>query len=169
MYYDNPRQIQYYYEKIRTFRCLGVTDKELGPSLVDRCKKIIEIRLALVDMKCDIPLHIFGCLDPLCCLLFFLCGADVFDGLSWLRYAYLNNVAIYLEQAAILKGNCTLNDEDVLAASWIGNLNLLGKVQKSMMKYSSTFNANELPISIKERKLLKTVLREAGLSTKGVL
>ncbi len=35
-----------------------------------------------------IPLHIFGCLTPKEIIMYYLCGADIFDGLSWQRYFF---------------------------------------------------------------------------------
>ena len=84
--------------KYSHFDIIGFTEKELGVSILERCMNIIRIRYALIEEELDIPIHIFGCLDPLSIIIYFSCGADIFDGLSWLRYNFDNDsgVAIYI-------------------------------------------------------------------------
>src|SRR5699024_2400896 len=81
---------------ISNFDILGLTEKELGYSVIERCTNIYRIRLALEKANVNIPIHIFGCLDPLNILIYFLCGADIFDGLSWLRFSYSENKPMYI-------------------------------------------------------------------------
>jgi len=50
---------------------------------------------ALDKADSNIPIHVFGSLDPISTPLYFLSGADYFDGLTWLRYAYLDGYAVY--------------------------------------------------------------------------
>lgn len=156
-------------DDLKSFRCFGVTDKELGDSLVNRCRKIIQIRSLFDRLNISIPIHIFGCLDPLTSLLFFLCGADVFDGLSWLRYVYRDNRLVYLQQAAILGDNSNLSDQEILTASWIDNLEAINKLQNSMRLYAQTFNPNYLILTKEERDVFRSVLGRAEISTDGVL
>jgi len=53
------------------------------------------IRLKVSANGLNQPIHIFGSLDPISTPLYFLSGADLFDGLTWLRYAYKDGLAIY--------------------------------------------------------------------------
>ena len=76
------------------FDVIGVTEKELGETLLDR----------LVES----PIHVFGSLDPILTPLYFMAGAEIFDGLSWLRYAYVDGLSIQPDQLAALRG--TLED-----------------------------------------------------------
>lgn len=71
-----------------SFCVLGVTEKELGGSMLERCRSLLRIRGALREVGSETPIHVFGCLEPLSILSYFFCGADVFDGLSWLRFAF---------------------------------------------------------------------------------
>jgi hypothetical protein len=150
-------------------RCVGVTDKELGASVVDRCRSIATLRTCLQRSGMDLPIHVLGCLDPLNCALFFLCGADVFDGLSWLRYAYIGNAATYMQQAPLIAAGAELRDEDVAFSCWVANLDVLGRVQRSLEEFGAHPDARSLLLSQAERQSLSTVLRKAGISTEGVI
>lgn len=79
----------------RDFDIIGVTEKELGNSIITRMANIAAIRIALDDKHIRTPLHIFGSLDPITSVLYFLSGAEIFDGLTWLRYGYSAGHACY--------------------------------------------------------------------------
>ena len=159
-FYGNPNALIKYKEQLKKFRCIGVTDKELGNSLIDRCLKIIEIRSTLIECECNnLPIHVFGCLDPLISLLFFLCGADVFDGLSWLRYVYQNNSLLYRQQFSIYNHNFNLSDQEICIASWIDNLDALCNLRNRMKNYSETFNVSSLYLNEQEINWLFPISR----------
>jgi hypothetical protein len=162
-YHTSPRDVVAHIDTIRRFRCFGVTDKELGPSLVHRCRMIAELRCAFEDARCEIPIHVFGCLDPLCSTLYFLCGADVFDGLSWLKYAFVDNTAVYIEQAALLKNAAHLKYEDLLAFVWVNNLKKIELLQNRLSKYAGAFRATDLSLSEDELGLLQGVMSKAEI------
>jgi hypothetical protein len=82
---------------------VGVTEHELGSSLIDRVRAVALIRKGLDDCGFELPLHIFGALDPLYVPLYFAAGADIFDGLTWLRYSYWHGLALHREQAPLLE------------------------------------------------------------------
>ena len=71
-----------------TFDIIGVTEKELGKTMLDRMAQITSLRLAMDGAGVRTPLHVFGALDPLSVCLYYIAGAEIFDGLTWLRYAY---------------------------------------------------------------------------------
>ena len=76
------------------FSIIGFTEKELGPSLLKRMTAIARVRRALKEVNLDLPIHVFGSLDTISTPLYFLAGADIFDGLTWLRYAFRDGVRI---------------------------------------------------------------------------
>jgi hypothetical protein len=89
---------------------LGVTEKDIGPPWFAAVTYVQALRYEL-DAAFDryVPLHIFGCLDPQTIPYLFFAGADVFDGLAWMRYYFRNQHAYYakeyeyeLEAAALL-------------------------------------------------------------------
>jgi queuine/archaeosine tRNA-ribosyltransferase len=41
------------------------------------------------------PIHVFGCFDPQTIVHLFFAGADVFDGLAWMRYYFHNGHSFY--------------------------------------------------------------------------
>ena len=53
-------------------------------------KNIAQIRRALDGVGLDTPLHVFGSLDTVTTPMYFMAGADIFDGLTWLRFAFYN-------------------------------------------------------------------------------
>jgi hypothetical protein len=84
------------------FDIIGVTEKELGNSLLNRLHNVARIRLALDAAQVTAPIHVFGSLDPLTVPLYFAAGAEILDGLSWLRFYYHEGLALYLDYAAVL-------------------------------------------------------------------
>jgi hypothetical protein len=90
------------YASLRRFDIIGVTEKELGKNLKDRLKRIASLRAHLDDAGIQAPIHVWGGLDPVLTPLFFFAGAEIFDGVSWLRYAFRHGVALNRECGAIL-------------------------------------------------------------------
>jgi hypothetical protein len=87
------------------FDVIGITEKELGDTLLDRLVTLAQLRKLLDANGCaGTPIHVFGSLDPLHTPLYFMAGAEIFDGLSWLRYAYVDGLSIHPDQLAVLHG-----------------------------------------------------------------
>jgi hypothetical protein len=79
---------------LRGFHIIGVTEKELGRDLIERLKRVALLRQKLDEQGVGAPIHVWGGLEPLASPLFFFAGAQIVDGVSWLRYAYRNGLAI---------------------------------------------------------------------------
>lgn len=105
--------------KFLAFDIIGVTEKELGRDLLDRLKTLAKLRLAMDRENITAPIHVWGGLDPVHTPLYFLAGAEIFDGISWLRYAYLDDVAVYRDSYSVLTGavETTLDESRTLAMS----------------------------------------------------
>jgi len=101
--YLNVNEIIPHIEKLRAFDTVGLTEKELGKNIIDRLKKLTKIRAAMDRENVNIPIHVWGGLDPVFTPLYFFAGAEIFDGVSWLRYAYYNGMAIYRDAYNILE------------------------------------------------------------------
>lgn len=84
-------------KKIEQFDILGLTEKELGNSILERCSNIVKIREEMIMKHIEIPIHIFGCLDPLTVVPYFICGADIFDGLNWLKFSFYKGERLYTQ------------------------------------------------------------------------
>lgn len=80
---------------LRNFDIIGVTEKELGNSLSERMVTLATLRRAMDQASVSAPIHVFGSLDPLMTPLYFVAGAEIFDGLAWLRYGFLDGIAVY--------------------------------------------------------------------------
>lgn len=90
-------------ERLRAFDIIGVTEKELGNTIVNRLKTLYELATTLDEAGVDAPIHVFGGLDPLYTPLYFAAGAEIFDGLTWLRYGYYEGMGLYRESLPLLK------------------------------------------------------------------
>ena len=146
---------------IKPFSILGVTEKELGDSLFERCRNLLQIRTALLEAELETPIHIFGCLDPAVMVAYFLCGADVFDGLAWLRYTFDHGFATYHSTATMLKGQWCIAEGDLLLTRWISNLEYLECLTRSMKRFCKTGLADEFFL---DKSLLTQVLCLVKLS-----
>lgn len=94
----DPRELsQQTVSLLRGFDVIGVTEKELGTDLWDKLSRVAALRAALDRAGIDAPIHIWGGLDPVISPLFYFAGAEIFDGVSWLRYAYMDGVAVCRE------------------------------------------------------------------------
>ncbi len=90
------------FEDLAGFDIIGVTEKELGADLLERLKRVALLRAGLDRGGIAAPIHIWGGLDPMLTPLYFFAGAQIFDGVSWLRYAFVEGLAVNRECAATL-------------------------------------------------------------------
>jgi hypothetical protein len=121
--------------KLDDFDVLGFTERELGFSIFDRMMKIAKIRSGLDQVGLSIPIHIFGSLDTISTPLYFISGADIFDGLTWLRYAYSNGQAVYQKNAAALKYGIRINDDDIDPKVWFENYQEIMSLELAMRRF----------------------------------
>lgn len=117
------------------FDIIGFTEKELGGSLLLRMQNITELRLALDEAKIESPIHIFGSLDPITSILYFLSGAEIFDGLTWLKYAYNSGMAIYKHNYGALNCHLSQRDQTLDPTVWTKNIFYLEDLQLQMRNF----------------------------------
>lgn len=129
------RQLEPFAGRLAAFAMVGVTDSELGRTLLDRVVAILQLRDVLTRAGLDLPIHIFGALDPLFVPLYFAAGADVFDGLTWLRYAYWHGLAIHREQGALLSGTAERRDDVRRWVSAASNLTQLAQLHSKLLRF----------------------------------
>ena len=146
-YVDVPKIIENI-GQIENFEIIAFTEKELGSSLIKKCENIVKIRQALTSKELNKPIHIFGCLDPLAIITYFLCGADIFDGTNWLKYTFYDNVAIYNNNYSILYGSWSDSDITIRKSSYVFNLSKLTRLTQDMRRYTrdvslDSFNLTE--------------------------
>ena len=140
----NVARMAKYAQELRTFDIVGITAREAGDSLVERCRTLVVLRDALGDASLDCPIHVFGAISPLEVITYFFCGADVFDGLNWLRLGFRDHASIPIEEAAFEDGKATMNDLDLLVEEWTGNLGHLYRLQASLQRYAGNQDMEEL-------------------------
>jgi hypothetical protein len=117
------------------FPVIGVTEKEIGGSIFDRMKNIALLRKALTTAGLDTPIHIFGSLDTVTTLLYFVSGADIFDGLTWLRYAYHEGHTVYRQSYGALHLPAKTRSDSVDPNCWNTNLGYLKDMELDMRRF----------------------------------
>lgn len=121
---------------LRIFDVIGVTEKELGDNVLERLVALARLRQLFDDNGCDsVPIHVFGCLDPLLTPLYFMSGGEIFDGLSWLRYGYYEDCSIHPEELALLAGSIEADQVRRDAYRYIRNLQELQKLKRNLERW----------------------------------
>jgi hypothetical protein len=121
--------------RLKDFAIIGVTEKEIGYSILTRMLNVARLRKALDRHYPDIPIHVFGSLDTISTYLFFLAGADIFDGLTWLRYAFSDGDTIYRHSYGALRLPITVNSDVVEGRCWSNNYQYMQQMQLNMKKH----------------------------------
>jgi hypothetical protein len=124
-------------EDLYPFCAIGMTEKEIGKSLLERMTNIGKLRQALTAAKLEIPIHIFGSLDTMSTLLYFVMGADIFDGLTWLRYGYHEGMTLYRHEFATLKYPATTHNQQINEMCCQSNYLYLREMELRMGRFLS--------------------------------
>lgn len=127
-----------YTNSFESFNIIGVTEKELGDSYFARMKNIFLLRKNLDENNIKSPIHVFGALDPLSVILYFIMGAEIFDGLSWLKYDYYNCCASYINNSNIMKSieNVYLTDNEIRMRTIKDNIYQLETLKNILLNFS---------------------------------
>ena len=120
-----------------SFDILGFTEKELGYSVLDRMTNLAKIRMAMDDEDIKKPIHIFGSLDPITTPLYYISGADIFDGLSWLRFIFHNGNAFYGDSFGPKHFGIHENSNVMWGKSLSDNYTYLMRLQLDLEKFQS--------------------------------
>ena len=122
-------------EKMQKFDILGLTEKELGNTLLERMKNIAKIRHALDEKALNIPIHIWGGLDPMVSILYFIMGAELFDGISWLKYGFRNGSAITQDSFTALELGVQIPWYNADVMRMASNISYLYNLQINMQRF----------------------------------
>ena len=156
--------------ELRDFDIIGVTEKELGKNLLDRLKRLAHLRSELTKRGVSAPIHVWGGLDPVVTPLYFFAGADIFDGVSWLRYAFHRGLAVSRESYSTLQGNVAMSADHAVFLALNTNLTYLQGLSNSLRALANSdppdfdvfeFNREELEKAFATMKARITELREA--------
>ena len=122
-------------ENLAKFPILGMTDKELGGTMMERLNCVALVRLALMAGGHSNPIHIFGSLDPLTTPLYFLAGADIFDGLAWLKYGFSEGRTVYRQNFEAVELDLHQRAEGGRKAMWYKNYLTLMSLEDQMKRF----------------------------------
>jgi hypothetical protein len=144
---------------LKYFDIIGFTEKELGNSIFKRMKYIHEFRTEMDMVGINKPIHIFGSLDPIHTLLYFLAGAEIFDGLTWLRFSFYNGLSIYPFDYGVISEHLGLKkmENDIKTESYRQNIYYLEKMKYAMKEFiiGNDFTAFNVLGGIKFGNLIK--------------
>ena len=129
-------------EELRDFDVIGVTEKELGKGLIDRLKRLARLRVALWDQDITTPIHVWGGMDPLVTPLYYFAGADIFDGVSWLRYSYFDGLSTTMDGGPILRGQIETPHDHSEALTRLNNLNELQELAVNLRIFGNSVDLN---------------------------
>ena len=130
--------------ELGSFDIVGVTEKELGRTMLERMAQITSLRLAMNEADVKSPLHIFGALDPLSVCLYYIAGAEIFDGLTWLRYAYNDGLCIYTHNLGVAKYGLHVSDDLVRSRAIADNYYALQSLQQRLLEFETTRSFGKL-------------------------
>ncbi len=122
-------------KRFEKFDIIGLAEKELGNSVLQRMVAISRLRKAMDMAGINKPIHIFGSLEPVSTPLYFLAGADIFDGLSWLRFSYYKGLTVYHQDHGILKYGVDELERKAIARTYASNIYCLRDLQNEMHMY----------------------------------
>jgi hypothetical protein len=119
---------------------IGVTEKEVGNSVFERMLNIAKIRMALRRADQNMPIHVFGSLDSITTLFYFVAGADIFDGLTWLRYAFKEGHTLYRQDFGIGEFGIATKSPKVEALCWVKNYHYMKEMELEMRRFLNAHN-----------------------------
>lgn len=148
---------------LTSFSVLGITEKELGNSIFERCHNLIKIRSALQERSIEIPIHILGCINPDLIILYFLCGADIFDGLAWLRCAFVDGSTLYRSTAALMQADWHYSESELNQLYSIKNLQNINYLSHAMNRFCDTKLIQEFSAWEKIMPQVLNLVKDAGI------
>ena len=132
----NTPKISQHLEALKQFDAIGITARESGDSLLKRCSSMVTLRDLLNSAGLDTPIHVFGAINPYEILAYFFCGADIFDGLNWLRLAFRSDGSVPIDESALEDMKWNLQEADLHSEEWTNNLRFLYGLQGALKEYA---------------------------------
>lgn len=136
--YVSADRLAQHARELTVFDVVGVTERELGETLLDRLVAIAELRQLLDDSGVNAPLHVFGVLEPLLVTLFYVAGAEIFDGLTWLRYGQYHGTSVNRASVALLDDCLDEPDAVVGARAQVSYLAALTVLKRSLRQWTGS-------------------------------
>jgi hypothetical protein len=123
------------------FSVVGVTEKELGDTISDRLRALAKLREkldAFAERRSPLPIHVFGGLDPLYTPLYFAAGAEIFDGLGWLRYAYREGFPYHRDAAPFFDQMVTKPWSQAETTTQLDNLDEIARLTDELKMFAES-------------------------------
>lgn len=121
--------------RLSAFKVVGVAEKELGDSVMERMTNVAKLRDLLDREEVEAPIHVFGALDPLYTPLYYAAGAEVFDGLSWLRYLWHDGVAVHRAAISALFKQVDRDQRQAVETAQNTSLDMIAALQRRLVNY----------------------------------
>lgn len=122
--------------RLASFDAVGFTEKEIGGTQQARMANIARTRRALNAAGLgNKPIHVFGSLDTVSTPLYFVAGADIFDGLTWLRFAYHEGMTVYRQNYAALRFGTQIKSTIIDARCCFENYYYIKNMQLEMRNF----------------------------------
>lgn len=155
---------------LRGFAIVGVTADELGANLWDRLEQLALLRQTLDEAGIAAPIHVWGGLDPLITPLYFFAGAEIFDGVSWLRYAFHKGIAVNRISIHLLNQELGIMSPRELerATRTVDNLKFLGQLSEALRRWAESDGTEYDGFSVCVRDLLRKAYTQMKTQLKGV-
>jgi len=134
----DPENIIKNLDSLSSFDILGFTEKEMGYSIFDRMINIAKIRVEMDKRDIRIPIHIFGSLDTITTPLYYFSGADIFDGLTWIRFSFNNGETLYSNSFLPKQYGIQTNINVLHITNLNLNYNYILRLKMDMEKFQST-------------------------------
>lgn len=131
--------------ELKSFDIVGVTEKELGSSVLEKMVALSRLRQEMDAVGVTAPIHVFGALDPLSICLYFIAGAEIFDGLTWLRFAYSSDRCLYVQDAGALEFGIHTRNNDIRARTVANNAYYLEALEHSLRDFQDSGDFGKLP------------------------
>jgi hypothetical protein len=122
------------------FDAIGVTEKEIGNSIFGRMENIAKLRMALGKVGLETPIHVFGSLDTIATPMYFLAGADIFDGLTWLRFAFHDGYTMYKHNYGALDLGIKATMHIIDGRTWFHNYRYLVDLELEMRRFLKDYD-----------------------------
>jgi hypothetical protein len=150
-------------KKLGDFDVIGVTEKEIGNSVLTRMQNIASLRRALDKEHINVPIHVFGSLDTVTTPLYFLAGADIFDGLTWLRFAFHEGQTLYKQNYGALELGISTRAHVIDGLCWNRNYYYIKQLELQMRRFLSAHDFASFQYhGDKFRAALESVLEAVG-------
>jgi len=128
-------------EALSSFDIIGFTEKELGNSILNRMLMIAKIRMEMDKRNIQTPIHIFGSLDTITTPLYYLSGADIFDGLAWIRFIFHDVYTLY-SSFGLKKHGIDKDVNLIHMTNLVYNYNYILDLQKNLENFQSAEDFN---------------------------